>query len=81
MIWGDLMQVTIYYFAYLREKRGLSMEEKIIPSSMRVDELFQLVFDLPSRGIRFSVNQEFVDPDYLVEDGDEVGFLPPVGGG
>lgn len=78
---SDLMQVTIYYFAYLREKRGIAVEQKKLLSSVSVGQLFQDIFGMSSQGIRFSINQEFVNPDRLVEAGDEVAFLPPVGGG
>ncbi len=30
---------------------------------------------------RFAVNFNFVSPDYILKDGDEVAFIPPVSGG
>ncbi|NJN52799.1 MAG: MoaD/ThiS family protein [Gammaproteobacteria bacterium] len=36
---------------------------------------------LSAAGVRAAVNQEFVDLDYALQDGDEVAFLPPVTGG
>ena len=75
------MQVTIRYFAYLREKRGLAVEQIIVDTPMRIDELFRKIFGEIPTGVRFAVHQEFVEPSYRLEDGDEVGFLPPVGGG
>jgi len=30
---------------------------------------------------RFGINLEFVEPDTLVQDGDEVVLIPPVSGG
>ena len=75
------MQVTIYYFAYLRERRGLSKEVRALTAPLTVEELFQSVFGSEIRGIRFSINHEFVDRDQVLEDGDEVAFIPPVGGG
>ena len=75
------MQVTIYYFAYLREKRGLTEEQRTLSSPQSVGELFQSIFQMPMQGIRFSINQEFVSSSQMIEDGDEIAFLPPVGGG
>ena len=69
---GNLMQITIYYFAYLREKRGMNTEHRTISSPISVKQLFQDIFDISPQAIRFSINQEFVD---------EVAFVPPVGGG
>lgn len=75
------MQVTIYYFAYLRERRGISNEVRELTSPLTVEALFQSIFGPEMRGIRFSINQEFVDGDQVLEAGDEVAFIPPVGGG
>jgi len=33
------------------------------------------------KSLRLSVNQELAEPDHRVENGDEVGVLPPVAGG
>jgi len=33
------------------------------------------------RSIMISVNQEYVDRDQLLADGDEVAMIPPVSGG
>ncbi|MGY6530476.1 MAG: MoaD/ThiS family protein [Cyanobacterium sp.] len=30
---------------------------------------------------RFAVNLQFVSPDYILQDGDELAFIPPVSGG
>ena len=75
------MQVTIYYFAYLREKRGVAEEQRTLSFPQSVGELFQSIFTMPIQGIRFSINQEFVPSHQMIEEGDEVAFLPPVGGG
>ena len=75
------MQVTVLYFAYLREERGLTQEIVSCPEILTVKELFYQVFQREATGIRFSVNQEFVASEQEIEEGDEIAFLPPVGGG
>jgi sulfur-carrier protein len=83
--------VTILYFAWLRERTGLSQEELMLPDG--VTTLTQLVDYLSARGpgyasafqnrrtVRCAVNQEFADPGAPVHPGDEVAFFPPVTGG
>lgn len=83
--------ITILYFAWLRERTGLSEETLALPDSgMTVAGLIAL---LAGRGpghaaafqnrrtIRCAVNQEFADPDTILRAGDEVAFFPPVTGG
>ena len=75
------MQVTILYFAQLREWRGMEKEVFECEETCSVGELFQRIFEKNISGIQFSVNQEFVSAEQLIEDGDEIAFLPPLGGG
>ena len=46
-----------------------------------IGELFDQLFARSHEGIRFAVNQCYVSPDRILVDGDEVAFLPPLGGG
>jgi sulfur-carrier protein len=84
--------MKIIYFAWVREKTGIS-EETIneIPSSMKtVADLiewqklrgnkFSHAFDNPTM-IRAAVNQEYVSHDHPIDIADEVAFFPPVTGG
>ncbi len=83
--------MKIIYFAWLREKAGVSEEEVNPPESIStVDELMDW---LKQRGggyseafgdrstVRAAVNQEYVNFDHPVAAGDEVAFFPPVTGG
>lgn len=83
--------LTILYFAWLRERTGLSREELPLPDG--VETVAGLVDYLSTRGsghaaafqnrktVRCAVNQEFADPSDLLHPGDEVAFFPPVTGG
>ena len=75
------MQITIRYFALLREQRGLEIEILPLTNSLTVFELFVQIFGREPIGIRFAVNAIYVSSDYVLVDGDEVAFLPPMGGG
>lgn len=83
--------MKLLYFAWLKEKIGLSGEDCPLPDG--VTSVAELVAWLTRRGngyaeafqdlslVRVAVNQEHVDLDCSLSDGDEVAFFPPVTGG
>ena len=78
---SSMISIQVFYFAQLREEQNCSCEERSIEQGMSVSSLFTLIFGRAPNGIRFAVNQTYVDPDVVPLDGDEVAFLPPLGGG
>jgi molybdopterin converting factor subunit 1 len=81
------MKVKVKFFAILRERAGTAEVIKEIRDGSTVAALWQtLQQDYPKlnvTGIRllYAVNQNYVDPDSKLTDGDEVVFIPPVSGG
>ncbi|MBN8907864.1 MAG: molybdopterin converting factor subunit 1 [Rhodospirillales bacterium 69-11] len=83
--------VTVLYFAWLRERVGVSEEQVSLPTeTMTVGDLVGLLAGRSPghaaafqnrRTLRCAVNQEFADPAAPVRAGDEVAFFPPVTGG
>lgn len=83
--------MKLLYFAWLREKAGVSEETADVPAD--VVTVGQLLDWLEARGggyaeafadrkvVRVAVNQEYVNLDHAVSAGDEVAFFPPVTGG
>ena len=83
--------LTILYFAWLRERTGMS-EERVAPPA-GVSTVGELIAWLMQRSpgqasafanrrtVRCAVNKDFADPATLVHPGDEVAFFPPVTGG
>ena len=83
--------ITILYFAWLRERTGRAEEHLDLPAG--VSTVGGLVAHLRERGggyeaafslgrvVRAAVNQEFAQPETPVRAGDEVAFFPPVTGG
>lgn len=75
----------ISYFGILAERRGLSAEtlsHHATDVSGLFDELnktYQLGF--ASSDLRAAVNDEFVNWDQPLKDGDHIAFLPPMSGG
>lgn len=76
--------VTVLYFAALRERRGVSSETLSVEEGTTLGGLYAQLFDgapeaaLP---VAFARNQGYADATDLLDDGDEVAFLPPLGGG
>jgi len=82
---GDEMRVQVKFFAIFREMLGVKTEAKEITDGTTVEQLWQ---EYAARHPRtstmraaYAVNQKLVQADYVLRDGDEVGFLPPVSGG
>jgi molybdopterin converting factor subunit 1 len=81
------MRVKVKFFAILRERAGAAEAVKEVPEGSTVTDLWtRLQQDYPKLavpGIRllYAVNQNYVAPDSILKDGDEVVFIPPVSGG
>ncbi|MEZ4460048.1 MAG: molybdopterin converting factor subunit 1 [bacterium] len=81
------MKIQLRYFAVLREKTGVGAESITLPDDANVHDAFDAVCALhpdvaPLRNLlRCAVNQAFSDFDHILQDGDEVVFVPPVSGG
>ena len=78
------MRVTVYYFAVLRERSGQREQTLEVGSNLSVSALYRQLFSAQNEGILpvlFAVNQEYVDASHVLKDGDEVAFIPPLGGG
>ncbi len=78
-------QVSVRYFAVLREERGRD-SESLTTDARTVLELYDSLrarhaLSLPSHLVGAAVNGSLVRMDHALRDGDEVVFLPPVAGG
>ncbi|MCZ6511372.1 MAG: molybdopterin converting factor subunit 1 [Alphaproteobacteria bacterium] len=83
--------MKVLYFAWLRQRIGVAMEEIELPDD--VDDVGDLVGWLTAKGpgyakgfaepqvIRAAVNFEYVPFDHKLSNTDEVAFFPPVTGG
>ncbi len=80
------MAVTVHLFAALREAHGAA-EVSVEPlPGETIEALFERIFPArPDRGwpapVMFAVDQAYVEAGYVVADGDDVAFIPPLGGG
>lgn len=73
--------VTVLYFAGLREARGRADESVPIAPGATVDALFRELFPGWAAPVTYMRNRARVPGDAALADGDEVAFLPPLGGG
>jgi len=77
----------VRYFASVRERLRCEAEEVEQPAGATVGGLFaELRRRHPplaevAASLRFAVNQEYVEVDQRLADGDEVAVIPPVSGG
>lgn len=81
------MTVKVKLFAIYQEIYQTSELSLDIPENTRVGDILQKMISekselQPWQSItRFAVNLQFVSPDYILEQGDEIAFIPPVSGG
>ncbi len=83
--------LRVLYFAWLRERVGVSEEVLTLPPGvatvggltawLKTRGPGHAAAFAPGRVIRCAVNQDFADPEAAVGPGDEVAFFPPVTGG
>lgn len=82
-----MKQVRVLLFAVLREKARLTELEHPIDDGTTVGAVWQALLRaypalVPYAGsTTFAVNHEYVTADFVLEDLDEVAFIPPVSGG
>ena len=72
------------YFAMLREQRGRGEEELHVEVGTTVGMLYQSLFQPSAHGempVMYAVNQAYVRSGQVLQAGDEVAFIPPLGGG
>ena len=74
------MQITIRYFASLRESMGIEQQILSGDGIQSVADVIKQVASLPENTL-IAVNQEYARPDTPLQEGDEVAFFPPVTGG
>ncbi len=73
--------VTIRCFATLRERAGKGSWEEPLAPGETVAALYARLFPPGDLPVAYVVNRATVPPSTAPAAGDEVAFLPPVGGG
>ena len=81
------MQIRVKLFAILRDRAGksemmleLTSGASVSTAIARLAQQAPAIRDLLSR-VALAVNREYVKPDQILNDGDELALIPPVSGG
>jgi len=81
------MKVRVKFFAILRERAGTAEVVKEMADGSSVADLWRELqrdyakLDVPGIRMLYAVNQNYVGVDQVLNDQDEVVFIPPVSGG
>ncbi|MFT5395729.1 MAG: molybdopterin synthase sulfur carrier subunit [Gammaproteobacteria bacterium] len=78
------MQVSVKYFASLREVIGEANSVIDIEEGSSVESLWQSIIkrkNIEFDNVMMAVNMEYVKSEHQLKTGDEVAFFPPVTGG
>ncbi len=75
------MRVRVRYFASLREARGTDEELADLPSGITAGAAYRHLCPPAELPVAYAVNHVRVGSDTVLAEGDELVFLPPVGGG
>lgn len=80
--------IKIKLFALYQETYKTPELTVKIPENTTIQELFNKIIIQEKPELknwqnltRFAVNLQFVEPDFILQDQDEVAFIPPVSGG
>lgn len=77
------MSIKVLFFASLRDELGMSELDIEVDRVATVADVWSQITagtSMPSN-LLMALNQEYVNPDAPVKEGDEVAFFPPVTGG
>jgi molybdopterin converting factor subunit 1 len=81
------VRVTVRLFARLRDIAGTAELSRDLASGATIGDIWrQLADEFPElasyeRSISTAINADYAKMDRVVNDGDEIAFLPPVSGG
>ncbi len=80
------MRVAVRFFAMFRERAGVAHTEVEMPDGSSPAQLLEHLRSqfpsLPSESpVLMAVNSEYVSEEAVLQEGDEVAFIPPVSGG
>ena len=81
------MIVTLRFFSVLREAFGAGIVEVELEPGTTGSELIELLaanseeFDALKSVVKLAVNDEYVDPEAVLAEGDDIAVITPVSGG
>jgi len=85
-----MISVSVLFFASLRDATCTDSMEVSLPDDSDLTALMQrlqqdlgseAIAALQAENVRIALNQTLISPTGILQDGDEIAFLPPVTGG
>ena len=83
----ETLKIRVRLFALYREKAGTDSLEISLPQGETVADLLdQIRSHVPELSLEYrhtlvAVNADYAEPDYPLQEGDEIALIPPVSGG
>jgi len=81
------LKITVLLFASLKDIVGKGQLEIEVDEKCSIESLSKKLYELYPKvesydsSVRIALNQEIIENDIELKDGDEVAYLPPVSGG
>lgn len=78
------MRVNVVFFARLKREIGtesLSLDVDFATDVRQIAAVIEQQHGVSLKGCMVAVNETYATPEHVLQDGDEVAFLPPVAGG
>lgn len=81
------MNITVLYFAAVREKLGKKSEDIRIEEGDSLNKVMEILSSRyefiaeMDKSLMVAVNRTYCDRDFILRDGDEIALIPPVSGG
>jgi molybdopterin converting factor small subunit len=81
------MRVTVCFYSYFRDLTGCAETSETLPEGSTLEDLFgKVTARFPKlaamrKSTLIAVGVEYRDRGYVVQEGDQVSFFPPVQGG
>lgn len=81
------MNICVKFFASMKEIYGKAENNVEVPESVTPKQVLDILFPINDRPqqfpstLMFAVNKKYQQPDFMLKDGDELVFIPPVSGG
>ena len=81
------MQVTVSFYSYLKDLTGCDRVAQGMPEKSTLNDLVETIGQRFPRlnpmwtSILMAVGVDYQDRAYILENGDEISFFPPVQGG
>jgi len=81
------MRVNVHFYSFLKELTGCNELTESLPDGGTLHDLFNKLstrfqrLQGTEKSVLMAVGVDYQKPDYVLREGDEVSFFPPVQGG